>query len=231
MRLARLSQFLALSTAAALAGCVPATTTVVPRVSGRVVDAMGTPIGSAEVKIVHADSPNEKPRKINTDAQGRFHRSEEKRWFLALPVAAHGLEPEFIAAASHQGKESVPQRFGGDQLRMQQFLGVTNPSKGYDLGDLMIYGDRDPSPPRGKPLVKPDRSMELSESAARELVLATTSHSSYKLRVEHSERRTGCWYFLPMPVEHSAPLGAHKHATVLRTLRRRSRSTTPSRSR
>ncbi len=139
MRLDRLYLLLAFGTAVALAGCVPATGTIVPRVSGRVVDMAGTPVADATVKIVRADSPDEKPRKINTDAQGRFHRGEEKRWFLAVPVAAHAVEPEFIATASHDGKQSTPKRFGGEQLYEQQFLGVTNPSEGYDLGDLVIY--------------------------------------------------------------------------------------------
>lgn len=139
MRLDRLWLLLALNVAAALAGCVPATGTVVPRVSGRVVDTGGTPLAGATVKIVHADSPDEKPRKINTDAQGRFHRGEEKRWFMAVPVPAHAVEPEFIATASNDGKQSTPRRFGGDKLYKQQFLGVTNQSDGYDLGDLVIH--------------------------------------------------------------------------------------------
>src|SRR6266545_667550 len=97
-----------------LAGCVPAAVTVVPQIRGRVIDTTGAPITGATVSIAPADSPDLKARTIKTDGRGCFQRGQEKRWFLAVPVAAHAVGPEFIATASHRGMQSAPKRFGGD---------------------------------------------------------------------------------------------------------------------
>lgn len=137
MRRPQLCQLSILFAAVTLAGCFSATATVVPRVSGRVVDITGAPIAGATVSIARADSPGEKSREVRTDRQGRFQRGEERRWFLAVAVAAHAIGPEFTATASHQGMQSTPKRFGGDLLK-QQLFGVTNPSEAFDLSDLMI---------------------------------------------------------------------------------------------
>ena len=130
-------QLLTLFTIMNLVGC---TTTVVPPVSGRVVDVTGTPIAGAVVTIARVDSADEKPRSVKTDGSGRFSRTEEKRWFVAPPVAAHAIGPEFTATATHDGTQSAPKRFARGALLTQHFLGLTG-SKVYDLDDLVVPKD------------------------------------------------------------------------------------------
>ena len=136
MRRRRLDQLLVLLAVAAVTGCVPATGTVVPRVSGRVVDLTGKPVAGATVSIEMLEM-GEAPRKVRTGRHGRFRRAEEKRWFLGVFLPVHAMGPELTATAWHQGMRSDPQRFGGGLL-LQQFLGLGNPSKSYELGDLML---------------------------------------------------------------------------------------------
>src|SRR5829696_3465585 len=124
MRQRQLGQLLILAGSIVLAGCA---STVVPPVSGRVVDVTGAPIGGATVSIAPADASEARPRMVKTDRRGRFQRGEERRWFVALPVAAHAIGSKFTATASH-GTRSAPAQFGGALLR-QQFLGLTNRSE------------------------------------------------------------------------------------------------------
>ena len=140
MRYQELCQVLALFMTIGLGGCA---TTVVPPVRGCVVDGAGTPIAGATVTIAPVDSPQEKPRHVKTDRLGRFARREERRWFVALPVAAHAIGFEFSATASYEGTQSAPKRFGGGLLT-QQLFGLTNRSKLYDVGELVVPNGRHP---------------------------------------------------------------------------------------
>lgn len=55
----------------------------------------------------------------------------------------------------------------------------------------------------------------LSKSQAQELALARAAQGSrWPLRVEHIERRAGCWLLLLVPVDASAPLGTDRWLSV-----------------
>ena len=123
-----------------VAGCIPATATLVPEIRDRVVNGTGEPIAGAKVRVTSADLSNDEPAfAVTTDRRGRFHRAEQTRRFMAPLVPAHAISPGFVATASHGGARSSPKHFGRNELLMMHAFGVTNKSRSYDLGDLVVY--------------------------------------------------------------------------------------------
>jgi hypothetical protein len=122
-----------------LAGCLPATWTIMPAVRGRVVTATGAPAAGATVRIVEAGAPSEiaSAVEVNAGADGRFVRAEETRWTIVPLLPLDAIAPRFIATASRAGVESDPKEFGGG-ITNPHHLGITNRSGPFDLGDLVI---------------------------------------------------------------------------------------------
>ncbi len=129
-------------------GCLPATITVMPRISGRVVDSLGRPLAEAEVSIARTDkAPNGHSSHVTANQEGRFRRDEETRWTLA-PVLPVDFVSDFVAVASFHGSCSVPVRFGGNITNFH-FLGLTNKSEAFELADLVI--ETQPGPILNRP--------------------------------------------------------------------------------
>jgi hypothetical protein len=145
MRRRQLFQFLSLSAVLHLSGCLPATWTVVPEVKGRVVTATGEPAAGAKIRIVPADDSSEgRSVEVTADGRGQFRRAEETQWTMVLLLPLDAIAPEFVATASHAGRQSAPEKFGGGVMNPHHF-GLTNKSESFDLGDLVVYeqtGDR-----------------------------------------------------------------------------------------
>jgi hypothetical protein len=122
-----------------LSGCIPATATLVPQVSGRVVSAHGVPIHGATVRVSPEDEAlAERSFAVKTDRRGRFRRAEQTRWSLTPFLPIDAIAPTFVATASHENVQSAPAHFGGG-LTHPHFLGIGNKSKSFDLGDLVVY--------------------------------------------------------------------------------------------
>ena len=140
MRRRRLCQLLSLAALLHLAGCLPATWTVVPEVSGRVVTAAGEPAAGAKVRIARADdeSSGERPVEVAAGRDGRFRRREQTQWTIVPLLPLDGIAPQFVATASHEDLASPPRPFGGGLSHPHHF-GLTNKSKSFDLGDLVVY--------------------------------------------------------------------------------------------
>ena len=134
-----LEQLLVVAVGLHLIGCIPATATLVPQVSGRVVSGGGVPIHGATVRVAPEDKAlADRSFTLKTDRRGRFRRAEQTRWSLApfLPIDAIG--PTFVATASHENVQSAPAHFGGGLTHLH-FFGMGNKSKSFDLGDLTVY--------------------------------------------------------------------------------------------
>jgi hypothetical protein len=120
------------------AGCLPATTTVVPGVRGRVVTLDGRPVSGATVSVVSADPESGGPAfEVTTKRDGGFHRRAQTRWVMAVFLPAHAMRPKFIATARHGHFDSHPETFGGDYLIYVHFFGVGK-AESFDLGDLVL---------------------------------------------------------------------------------------------
>jgi hypothetical protein len=121
-----------------LCGCIPATTTVVPQISGRVVDATGKPVANAEVCISLAKETSAPLlRKCTTDQSGKFRHEEETQWCIAPILPLDAIAPEFVAAATHNGVRSSPKEFGGGIWNFH-FLGLGDKTACIDLGDILV---------------------------------------------------------------------------------------------
>ncbi len=138
MRRQQLCQVLSLFALVHLAGCLPATGSLVPALRGRVVDSMGQPVSGAKVTVAPVDPTVEiRSFAISTDRQGRFRRGEQAQWFLAILVPTDVIAPEFEATATRGEARSTPKRFGGGLIH-PQYLGITNKRRTFDLGDLVV---------------------------------------------------------------------------------------------
>lgn len=122
-----------------LAGCVPATCTVVPEVRGRVLTQAGQPVADARVKISSEAPSSDQPAvEATTDAHGQFHRNEQTRWTIVPLIPLDAIAREFTATASYAGSESEHKRFGGGGIVNPHHFGLTNKSPTFDLGDLIL---------------------------------------------------------------------------------------------
>jgi hypothetical protein len=140
MAIARTSGSIAvvLVTILCLTGCLPATWTRVPEVSGRVVDPGGRPIPGAVVSVV-PDNPYQKELafKMTSDNQGRFHHDDERQWTLEPLFPMDAIGTEFTATASYHGAQSPAWQFGGD-ISNAHFLNLGNRYPSFDIGPLVI---------------------------------------------------------------------------------------------
>ena len=119
-------------------GCLPATFTDMPAFRGRVVDGAGEPISGANVSVIPKDaSRGGHGLEVTTDRQGRFHRGEEVHFGFALLLPLDSIVPQFIARARVNDVESKPIQFGGG-ITNPHYLGITNPGRAFDLGDLVV---------------------------------------------------------------------------------------------
>jgi hypothetical protein len=119
-------------------GCLPATFTDMPAFKGRVVNAAGQPISGAKVSVAPKEPANGGHAvEVATDRQGQFHRNEEVHFGFALLLPLDSIVPQFIATARADGKQSKPLQFGGG-IDNPHYLGIANPSRSFDLGDLVV---------------------------------------------------------------------------------------------
>jgi hypothetical protein len=123
-------------------GCVPATWTETPRLSGRVVTTDHQPVSNATVTVKqvadHVGRPGESFQ-MTTDAHGLFFHSERTRWALVPFVPIDALVPAYVATAGANGRQSKPFCFGGDGIIGPHWLGlVNNANRNYDLHDLVL---------------------------------------------------------------------------------------------
>lgn len=127
-----------LATMLCLTGCLPATWTRTPEVSGRVIDPGGNPIPGAVVSVVPVNLSEKDPAfKMTADRQGRFHHDEERQWTLALLVPTDGIATEFTATASYHGAHSPAWGFGGG-ITNPHFFNLGNRYPSFDIGPLVI---------------------------------------------------------------------------------------------
>ena len=121
-----------------LTGCLPATWTRTPEVSGRVVDPGGKPVPGAVVSVV-PDDPNQKELafEMSTDKQGRFHHDEERQWTLAPLLPMDAFATDFTATASYHGAQSPAWQFGGG-ISNAHFLNLGNRYPSFDIGPLVV---------------------------------------------------------------------------------------------
>lgn len=119
-------------------GCIPATTTIAPQVSGRVLDISGKPVDGAEIRVAIVDShAGAASWKAASNARGQFHRDEQTRWCMAPLLPADFIAPEYVAVATRNDLHSAPKRFGRGIWNFH-FLGLTNKTESFDLGDLVL---------------------------------------------------------------------------------------------
>jgi hypothetical protein len=121
-----------------LTGCLPATVTDVPRVSGRVIDTTGTPLPGATIVVCDATrGSGHRSWQLAADRDGRFNHAEQVHWFLAPLLPADLFPPELVAVASYGGAHSEPKAFVGG-IANWHFVGITNPSEPAEFGDLVV---------------------------------------------------------------------------------------------
>jgi hypothetical protein len=119
-----------------VSGCITAAT-MVPRISGRVVDTTGRPVAGAKVGVIPLEPLyRDLAFELTADQRGRFQRREQVRWGLMLPVPADAMVSEFEATALHGGRPSRAHKFGGG-LGESRLFGLGR-AEWVDLGDLMI---------------------------------------------------------------------------------------------
>ena len=121
-----------------LAGCLPATYTAVPRLTGRVLDAAGRPVPGATVAVnVDGSGPGDRSWVLDADARGVFTRPEETRWWVAPVLPLDFLSKTYVAVASAGPRRSRSKAFGGG-ITNYHYLGLTNPAAAADFGDLVV---------------------------------------------------------------------------------------------
>src|SRR5579863_551560 len=118
----RASQLFGVLTCMAASGCIPGTATEVPRISGRVVDVAGNPVGGAEISIV-ADRTADANLdfQLTSASDGRFHRNEKIHWIMFPLIAADVMAPAFTARVSHNNSQVGAKHFGGGLVRVRLF--------------------------------------------------------------------------------------------------------------
>jgi hypothetical protein len=118
-------------------GCLPATSTLVPEIKGRVttLDRRGVP--GATVIVVPADPQQTAPAfEVISKRDGRFYRRAQTRWYLAPFLPAHAMGPELIATARLGNLETQPKLFGHSYTNAR-FFGLGKVEL-FDLGDLVL---------------------------------------------------------------------------------------------
>jgi hypothetical protein len=137
-----------------LVGCLPATYTAVPRLTGRVVDSAGKPVAGAVVVVSVADDGTPShglwqigpwqldagPWRVEADANGRFNRPEETHWSLAPLLPMDMMLPDYLAIASHGAARSQTYSFSFGIVNWH-FFGLTNPTEAADFRDLVVRTD------------------------------------------------------------------------------------------
>jgi len=136
---------------ASLGGCLPATYTAAPRLTGRVVDPAGKPVPGAVVVVSVADDGTPShglwqigpwqlhagPWRLVTDANGRFDRPEKTHWSLAPLLPMDMMLPDYLAVASHGTARSQTYSFSFGIVNWH-YLGLTNPTESADFRDLVV---------------------------------------------------------------------------------------------
>lgn len=119
-----------------LSGCIPATFTLVPEISGRVIDESGLPISGASIHLCKVNGfGGSLDEKLTSDDAGRFFREEQAKWGLFIvPMDPFGSFFQAVATAEGQQSEIYEIKYPWSKVR---FMGIGSKDS-MDIGDLQI---------------------------------------------------------------------------------------------
>lgn len=179
-----------------IAGCFPARFTVVPEITGRVVDADGNPVPGAAVTVTKASrSGDTAPIQLQCDSSGHFYRKAEAPWGLYIvPMDPFGLTYEAVATAN--GKCSKPKTINSAWTQVRFFgLGAV---RSVDLGDMAATTR--PIPAMGR-----DAALRTAEQTVRSKV-------TWEPVLMNTTRKVGRWEFMYYSSDNT--VGSHALVTV-----------------